>query len=214
MKRIVALITSLACLSICLTAHAEVEQSKDTIRVGEYDCYVNNGQYYTDINGENYLVINLDDAIWQSEDEMVCSQTSNDVSSLYSLEASTDWLNSPQVDISDGSTYNGMIDITYGDDCTPIFCGKPYASDVSYQIYAGFIFPNTYNINIHFYNDISRQWSSYKQAVTFDLFGQTKFLLTGTMSMNVTKVCIEFYKNGSSGETPMYYSFRQVFGGN
>ncbi len=62
-RKITALFLAVvAALSSTVTVYAEeaIEQ-RETVRVGNYNCWVEDGEYYTEYNGEVCQVINLDE---------------------------------------------------------------------------------------------------------------------------------------------------------
>lgn len=204
-RKIIALLLSLsAALSLTTAAHAEdvTEMHRETVRVGNFDCWIEDGQYLTEYDGEVCLVINLNDISMQS----AAAQQSDD------WVETKDWKNGPEVDISDGHTYEGRINLTNGDDSTPIFLGKPAAgSDISYEISTKFVLPNTYNIRFYCYDSNMQDWYKYDRTVVFTQpFLTSRVLLSGTPTPYTTKCCIYFRQEGS-GEKNFRYWFRQIF---
>ncbi len=163
--------------------------------LGEYNCWVDNGQYFTIDNGEICQVINLDEAEWE----------------ISTFSASSDWSQGPVVDISDGREYAGRIDMTDGDDSTPIFIGYTNNTSeerVSYTLKTGYIFPMKYRIRVHSYSNILREWISSEHNVTFSLASQNKVLFSGQTGEAPSKVCVTFVKDLSHGETAFNYWFQ------
>lgn len=204
-RKLVALLLSLsAALSLTTAAYAEdvTETRRETVRVGNFDCWVENGQYFTVYEGEVCLVINLNDVSVQNA---AAQETDDWVETI-------DWKKGKQVDISDGEKYEGNINITNGDDCTPIFLGKPSdGSDVSYEISTGFVLPNTYKLRFYCYDSYLRDWYGYDTTVVFTQpFLTSRVLLSGTPTPNTIKCCIYFRKEGSTGEKSFRYWFRQL----
>ncbi len=136
---------------------------------------------------------------------------------LYELEwrsdtsrASSNWINGPVVDISDGNEYNGTIDISTGDDNTPIFIG--YTKDttkqnISYNIKAGFTLSNTYRVGVHGYNNVYESWDYSEVNITFSLFGHNRVLFSGKTGVAPTKMCLTFIEEQSTGKDNFNYSF-------
>lgn len=202
MKRVVAFLTAaVTAAASCISAMAEetagVYEVEDTVRVGEYDCRVEDGEYYTEIDGETYLVIDLDDCEWTADEEFSRSA------------GSSEWRNGPEVDISDGSKYKGTADISEGDDSTPIFIGyDPKTASpgkLDYAMYAGFIFGNLYKVQIHVYDYINDNWTYTYKALNFSFAGQTKILFSGSSNYTPSKICVTFLQDGSTGEKTIGY---------
>ncbi len=203
MKRVVAFLTAaVTAAASCISAMAEetagVYEVEDTVRVGEYDCRVENGEYYTEIDGETYLVIDLDDCEWTADEEFSRSA------------GSSEWRNGPEVDISDGSKYKGTLDISEGDDSTPIFIGidpeNPRSGRMSYAIYAGFLWSNNYKVNMHTY-DSQLGWQSTTRYINFAITTNEHVLLTGSVNFLPPKICLTFLKEDSEGEETIGYQF-------
>ncbi|MBQ9949016.1 MAG: hypothetical protein IJO91_11585 [Oscillospiraceae bacterium] len=201
-KKVLSLVCALSTfLSIGMSASAESISAdstvalKETVQVGEYQCYVENGQYYTVLDGETYLVINLDEA-------MPCS--SNDGVSVASVQTDQ------EIDIN-GSSYNGQIDISNGDFATPIFCGDENGLPRGYQISTGFIFENVYQVTPRVFNTAYNAWVNQNTVtIAFGLFQQTKILYTGTTATVCSKAQFIFHKDGSTGEPVFNYTISEI----
>lgn len=61
-------------ISLTATVHAEgVSEQRETVRLGGLDCWIVDGEYYTEIDGEVGLVIDLSDTSKQSvNDRAAC----------------------------------------------------------------------------------------------------------------------------------------------
>lgn len=169
------------------------------IDINGFSCYEIDGNYFTTIEGDSYLVINLDECVWRAENTALS-------------RASIDWMYGTQVDISDGSRYNGTLNISTSDDSTPIFIGydpsgTTYNSRISYNLEAGFIFNNSYSVDVHVFDYPSSSWSTTNVTLTFNITGQHKILFTGMTNSAPTKMCLTFLKEGSTGESNIGYSF-------
>lgn len=201
-KKVLSLVCALSTfLSIGMSASAESISAdstvalKETVQVGEYQCYVENGQYYTVLDGETYLVINLDEA-------MPCS--SNDGVSVASVQTDQ------EINLNGGS-YNGQINISNGDCSTPVFCDEESGIPRGYQISTGFIFENVYQVTPRVFNTAYNAWVNLDTVtVAFGLFQQTKILYTGTTSTIYTKAQFVFHKNGSTGEPVFNYTMSEL----
>lgn len=204
-RKVAALVLAIsAALSLTATANAEdtIEQ-RETVRVGNYECWVENGEYYTEINGEVGLVIDISDTSAQSDDA-VQTFASNEV---------LDWENNAWVlDMRDDTEYHGYIDLRNHDDYTPIFLIDTGAAGfASFKFRTEFIFANTYSITIHTYNDLTHAWDhSSTRDVIFSCFVPYMLIVNGTETPYVSKCCIYFNKEGSTGEDFFYYYAKQV----
>lgn len=130
------LIASATAASMSINAYASEVEENDLVQIGEYECYVEDGQYYTEIDGKTYLVIDLSEGAVEDE-------------SLNTSFYATNWQNGPVVDISNGSTYSDTINASQADDCTPIIQGRPTKA---YTITAASLWgANRYKVIIHFF---------------------------------------------------------------
>lgn len=195
MKKILSFFLSLIIgVSALGNAYAYQIEEKQLIQVGEYMCYEANGQYFTEIDGETFLVINLD-----------CKETITD--NLDISTYSTDWMNGRVVDISDGSYYSDTMNASKSDDCTPIIVGKPtngYKFSIAYLPWV-----NNYNVNIHYYDSSLNIWRHEEKTLTFIMEIVTyNILFTASASQLISKICVEFY-NSSTGRFPFTYRIQQ-----
>lgn len=204
MKKIAAMLAAAAVVSsFGVSAFAEevVEEQKELVQVGEYECWVEDGQYFTELDGEIYLVINLDELEWESEE-------------ISARSVSEVWQNGTVVDLSDGSTYYGRVNIqTKTEDSTPIFIGYTASQGgrVSYIMSTGFVRANSYLTNVHIYDPAESKWeTSYDETISFSLTDQSRIIYTGATGVAPTKICITFLQRLSTGEQIFNYSFRVV----
>lgn len=102
-------------LSLTATVYAEDEsEPRETVRVGQFDCWVVDGDYYTEYDGEICEVINLGDMTAKRVDEV----------QLLSNATSSWEYDNVEIDISDGRKYQGLINIERYDDFTPHLYGN------------------------------------------------------------------------------------------
>lgn len=205
-KRIIALFCS-AVVMLSSAASASAEMNYDiandlgsrTCRIGEYDCFKENGQYYTIQDGEKYLVVNLDECTKSIQADKL------DEIGIQSYEGSSNEINIVN------NPYNGYVDISNGDCTTPTFVGREAGESKGFKLTTGFVLPNTYSLKTFVYNAIYNRWDIDTDVVTFGLLaGQSKVLFTGTMARNYTKLYIVFQKNGSTGESKFNYTLSET----
>lgn len=154
------------------------------------------GQYYTEIDGEIYLVIDLDKGVVEDDNSNISFYAAN-------------WQNGSVVDISNGSTYSDTMNASKADDCTPIFTGKP-TNGYKFTI-ASLWGINTYKVNIHYFSYAYNTWYSEEQTLTFWMIeaASYKILCAGSHAQDTTKICVEFYHDGSTGTFPFTYTMQQ-----
>lgn len=206
MKKIAAMllaaaITSAMSVSASAEESAVTEEQKELVQIGDYECWVEDGQYFTEFEGETYLVINLDELEWESEE---VSEKNRAVS----------WQNGTVVDLSDGSTYYGRVNIqTKTEDSTPIFIGYTASQGgrVSYVMTTSFIGSNLYLANVHKFDPASNNWiTTYDETIGFSVGAQSRIIYTGATGLAPTKMCITFFQRLSTGQQIFNYTFRVV----
>lgn len=199
-KKIISAALSAAIFSVSSTVafaqdNAPQVSSQELIRVGEYDCYVENGQYFTELDGEKCLVINLDDYV------SAASSTQN-----VSNNSGYDWLDDLQeVHLS----YSGTVDVSNGNFTTPVFLAKQ-KEDGNYsgfQISTGFWLNTTYTADVYFYNcyvGVEKWECAQNVDLTFNLIAQTRILFTGTMVNFYKKACLVFHQVEPGHSDPVF----------
>lgn len=165
----------------------------ETAKLGDYDCWVMDGMYFTEIDGEICQVIDLSQLNWVDADEPISRET--------------------EVDLSDGSEYAGQINITDGDYTTPIFIGCTKDTDadkISYCIHADVFKSNLYMVDIYGYDVYDQRWKytggDEQQRFNFSFVTPTKILFNGMSSAAYSKVKITFLKEGSTGKSILDYT--------
>lgn len=207
-RKIMALVLAVSTmLGTAATVQAEaaedVAEARETVRVGQYDCWVENGEYYTEIDGKVGMVIDLDE---------ISSQNENDEISLLS-DTMLDWKNANvERDITNGKAYHGVISINKYDDYTPIFCLDNEQARISpLMLHAKFVFKNTYKITVMTYNKDIEEWnSSSKKTIVFSAALPYLILVSGTETKSITKCCVYFHKDDSTGEKSFNYWAEQT----
>ena len=181
-------------VSWCGSVYASEVEENNLVQVGEYECYVKDGQYYTEIDGESYLVIEL------GNDAVECDTSI--------IPYAYGWENGPVIDISNGSYYAGTI--SEANNCSPIIKGnteKDYRIKISNLI--GF---NNYKFTIFYYNSAYNHWYSEAETLLFIGFidkGNVNVLFSGTAKELITKIRFECCLEDSSGPIPFTYRVYQ-----
>lgn len=206
-KRIMAMLIAVATvLSLSLTVSAEgmtteTKLNSETVRVGNFDCWVENGCYYTEHDGETCQVINLD--------ELTPRRASD--ADLLSSDQYLDWENRNVVyNIGYDDERVGLICIEDKDDYTPIYAGNPQGKIVSYQLRTEFFWRNMYDISFFTYDSDVEDWHEYRKNIYFGVGATKKVLLSGTVTKHTTKACIYFHKETSTGEKTFNYWFKVI----
>lgn len=130
----------------------------------------------------------------------------SDSAEQLSATADTSWMNAETVDVSDGYVYSEWLDIKNGDANTKMFVFNPAKNvkRVTMTMHIGTWFANTYKVAVHVYDKILG-WGTTEHTLVFSLFGgQDKVMYEGSAT-NMSKLCVTFLKDGSTGEKEFEY---------
>lgn len=204
-RKIMALVLALsAMLSVTATAHAEdTTEARETVRIGKYDCWVEDGEYYTELDGEVGLVIDVDKFYEQPYDG----------SAMPLSDITWDFLESnAKIDISDGREYQGVINLNNYDDYTPVFLiDTGDTGFASVKLSTKFVFVNEYKMTFYLYDGTQGKWNyPYTQTVRFAGLKNYVLLVSGTQTRDITRCCAFFHKDGSTGESVFNYWVKGV----
>lgn len=209
-KKIISLFTAIfTALSITITTQAEDVELKDTKQVCGFECWGDNGMYYTYVDGEVCQVIDLNDLPAQAQIS-TCSLKSED--SVLSTNEKINYY----IDLSDGHTYQGRIDITNGDCTTPTFYAERNCPKATLEVSTKFVLPTTYYVTVYYnyldeYDNVGSGWTNENKTLTFYFPIQCHrfYIGTGVQAAHVCKMT--FHKEGSStSETNFLYWVKLV----
>lgn len=192
MKKLFSVFLALTmAFSLGIAAQADEYETKDTITVSGYECWNEDGEYFTEIDGEKCQVIILDNFIQPMT-----------LSSYVQKQSTASKKPKYDVDLSNGEQYEGRINITQGDDITPRFFRKRSPGTCSFEISTGFVFNTSYNVTISFemYDEYGNLLNNYleHETLSFNFMIKTHKFFVGTLT-NADCVCqITFHQSGSS----------------
>ncbi len=190
MKKIISLVTAAAtALSIMATAHAAETKPQENVFIAGHECWVENGYYFTDVDGEKCQVINLDDYIQVDLNEQNGIEPYSTINGVYY-----------DAELPLDQYYEGRINITNGDDETPTFFIDGTAGVDSVEVKTNFILPTSYNVTVWYNFGISSDaWQDDDpQTITFFAPIQTHKFFIGTARQNDCLFKMVFHKAGSS----------------
>ncbi len=191
-------------ISTMITASAENE----TVIIDGFECYQKNGNYVTEIDGEEYIVISL------NLDNIDINSGANARITPYSpTTPPAFWSNSTIIDRTDGSRYDGTCNISTSDYCSPVIKGTTSISNCKYSIYCDdFILPNTYKMDVHvFIGDGVTNWQKGDTiTVSFSIAAHQRVLISGTSNRAITGIAFKVLKDGSSGNSSFNYTVYQM----
>lgn len=219
MKKYKKFISFLTASAIALTANvsaaAETVSAPQLTDIHGYACYERDGEYWTVIDGQEYLVIDLDSFI---ENE---SQTpfNEDSCSPYSTQATTspigkpdghirqDWVNLTEA----GGSYEDRCYLTYGNYYSPVYYFVNEGnnrSEVTANISTKVVFNNTYYIDVWVHTvDYTGAWHKVgiKKRFDFNAFNPIRALFTGTPNQIIDGLALVFLDD-SPGQKELYYT--------
>lgn len=192
----------------CGTAYADAvettpEQTQEMVCIAGYDCWEEDGNYYSIVDGEVALIIDLSDLSHLSKDVTIIDASAAPSSVARGVRY--------DVDLSNGNTYEGQIDLTNGDCSTPIFYRSGTCPYGRFKFKTKFVFGNTYKFTVGIdYADEQGEgfdsWVTRNYSYTFSLVNPsyTSFVIAYQNGFNT--ICqIDFYKDGSTGEKQFNY---------
>lgn len=181
---------------------AAISNTSELTDIGGYACYQREGNYWTMIDGEECLVIDVQSATKINDD------VSADVKSSTSNYPSF-WGNKTTVSLSTKLSYTDDIDLSRGDYYSPIFeLPDTYGSYEGLEITTNHIVKHTYDILVVTQDPFTTSsWNVESTSITFDVFSRTRVIIVNK-GFPVTKVGIVFLAS-SSGRDDFELSFTQ-----
>lgn len=204
------IMAAVATLSMTMSASAAdvteitLEQTRETVNIGGYECWVEDGHYLTNDNGEIVEVIDLAEATTTS------AVDDNDVDTLLSLQANN------EVDLTDGSTYYGTIDATTSDYVSPVFIGWRYNGDggnfypnarLTYALHCeDFVLNRPHRVVATVYDFVLEEYlTNPSRLITFTPVTKTFYFVNGMTNNAPTKIYFTF-PNGEDNKKVTNYS--------
>lgn len=214
-KKIISVIfASMLALSATTSAFAEIVPSAEpiaTVDIKGYSCYERDGHYWTILDGEEYLVIDvgdIEDYVTNPNEINIYSQTSTTAID----ELPPFWTNSSIVNVPHGFEHTEVADLSNGDYCSPIFQISPVANDnsVRYRLKCYFTLNTDVKVETYLFNSLVGKWDLYSTDVfTFNALINYHIVWAGSASLYMNGVALRFLQNGSNtGISPFRYTFQ------
>ncbi len=210
MKKLVsALLAAAALLTTSISAQAATattDVSDDMVNINGYQCYEMDGQYYTIIDDEEYLVIDTNKLFAETIGEQISAQNDENP-----IGMPPNWTNYVRVTLEDGVKYVDTCDISNGIRyCSPVFEITPKANcDYRMKITTGQWLSNKYTFNVYFHamNYVGDWTCTDTITHTFSLFNSQCLIFTGTASNVYDAFAMSFDppKDNNSPETVFLY---------
>lgn len=192
----------------CSTAYADsnadtsvpVSDAAYLTDIGGYACYQRDENYWTVIDGEEYLVV----------DTRAILAPSSKQAATYALRTSIDapsgWGNSIHVNLPDGNSYTDSVDLSNGDYYSPIYEVTPKMNDYRFKFDTNHIVSHTYDLIFyyHFQSPVD-EWHPEPVTLTFSCIPGYKIIMPGTMSGIIDGVGVKI-KSSSPGRRDFKYT--------
>lgn len=216
-KRIISFLTAAAmAVTVNFSAAAEAIAEPELTDIHGYMCYERDGEYWTNLDGVEYLVINLDNlAVVSDEADAFENNSSAYSSNAIDCPIGTPsqygwWTYTGWVDLRNGGSYKDRCYLTYGNYHCPIYVFSPKATnghlyESRFSLSTEVVLPNTYNLTMSFHTQ-GIGWHPLKDfTITFSAFKQLHAILTGTLGPEMDGVAIRF-NDSSTGQKELYYT--------
>ncbi len=187
--------TLAAAMTTCMTVTAfAAEPAEEHIQISGYDCVVENGQYYTEIDGERYQVVNLDEYMPEVVSSMVGSKES---SSVLSVNETKTQIYSDTVNLTRDGDYTSPVI-----DCNPT--GGFYLS-IRYQA----IWNEKVKISMILHsNQVQVKVPTINETLNFSIFAsECKLVIVGEGVAKYVKQCeLKIFEEGTTLGSPFSYT--------
>lgn len=216
MKKMISVLISFvtAITSIALLA-ANAFAAAELVDINGYSCYERDGEYWTVLDGQEYLVIDLDQFI---PNDAQASFNEEDCSP-YSAQATTSPIGKPDghinpnwVDLTaTGGSYEDRCYLTYGDYYSPVYYFNNelnmHAIPTA-KISTKVVLPNTYYLDIYVhYIDHTGGWRimGNRKRFDFSILSPMRLLFSGTANEIIDGLALQF-ADDSPGQKELYYT--------
>lgn len=208
MTKIISFIMALSVTMALSTggATAEVVSSEEdsSYMLAGHRCYERDGNYWTNIDGESYLVFNLDEISFNPSNSV--ASISDNVIQDYPFES---WGNKTQMSVPHGFSYSGTADVTESNDFTPVLKVYPVADGVGadYRLTLDVKSGSAMSIDV-FTRSGDAGWSNEVKYVEFGVFTKTIKVFLGSNYLMTDAIAFEFLHDSTlSNITTFDYEF-------
>lgn len=119
-KKLAALLTA-ATVAMSLCVPVQAEESREFVQLGELECWIEDGEYYTEVDGEKYMVLvlgNNDDMV--TDPELIGQLDSTFAASAIEDYPTADWPNQTEFKLYNGE-YSEYVNLANGNYYSPAF---------------------------------------------------------------------------------------------
>lgn len=217
MKKAKRCISAVMAAVMAFTANATVmaeTAEPQTVDINGFSCYERDGQYWTVLDGVEYMIINLDDFTESvSEDAAGISPYSGivDECPIGTPPLLTDWIYNGCVELNEQNNYTDedRCYLTYGDYYSPIYYFQHKKPNLQFlaKIDADVVFSEEYYIDIWIHRNDTNKWevAETNQSFIFNFVLPPHVLLSGTTTQLVDGLGLKFLTS-SPGNKELYYN--------
>lgn len=211
-KKIVSFLTAaIMAVTVNLSVAAEAMTEPELTDIHGYMCYERDGQYWTLLDGEEYMVIDLDNYMTSgTEGSFIDNEAS-----LYSIQSNdspiglptADWYDCGYIDMRQIHSYTDGCYISSGNQDSKIYYYPTKNGNASYvaTISTKQVLNNTYYTYVYLHNSDSVDWTPISTTITFNVLQPVHMLYTSSLTQNIDGFAIRFLKT-SPGEKTFYYT--------
>lgn len=198
-KKVISVLTAVVmAVTVNLSTAAEAISEPELTNIHGYMCYERDGEYWTMLDGVEYLVLDLDTFMPVESDEVVAKRISKG--------KPAGWTNDRVVNLTASKpSYEDFCDLSKGNYCSPVYEFDPTGALCSAEISTKVLLSQTYDVNIYTYQGAGLSWISEKHTFTFNMFQPRHLLFTGTAGHIITGLALEFLSS-STGQKDLYYT--------
>lgn len=158
-KKFAALLTAAAIVSsLCVPVQAE--ETQEYVKLGELICWIENGEYYTEIDGEECMVL-----ILGNDDKVTDPELIDQLNSTFSTNASNDYPSSDWPNKTDFKLYEGeyseYVNLDNGNYYSPVFLTRFSNDRLTAKItvhYDDFLWSSTRYVYTTVYYRVGGEW--------------------------------------------------------
>ena len=206
-----AVLAAVMAFVINTSVMAETVTEPATVDINGYSCYERDGEYWTVLDGVEYLVVNLDDFT------EVAAEDYPEMASLYGVSDECpigrppygQWIYNGYVELSESNnyTYRDRCYLTLADYYSPVYYFKPKnPNNIFVAKIDASVFNEKYYVNIWKHSTITNSWLEAvdNQLIQFNFLLTSHILLTGTETQSVDGLALKFLTSSTGKE--LYYN--------
>lgn len=190
-KMTAAALSLVMAVTMGASAYADELDVQEHVQIHGYDCTVENGQYYTEIDGEWYLVINLDDFLPEYLKDSTAAYPERESLQLNTLA-------------SDHELYSDTVNLNRGEYISPAIDCNP-SIGFKLKILNSF-FSSTVMLRFHMNHRDSGWIPTIDIPLSFSALHTVQGFVAEYTSPYLIQCKVQFLKNGTTLASPFSYA--------